>query len=535
MLDMEKRQQFCAAYAMNHSVRQGWGARWMNAHSMSMSHASNFPLGSPTPSETTVFSLASTPSKTCLATAVAKTHMASITYIDNHNQTYRSDSGVRLDLQCAIALHLKPNSLLKTTTVDGGKLFRHFSHPHSLTLHLHTDTDLERKTTTIPVCIVCEAPIKSSSDYYYCPQTRPFCHLYTFHPQCAELPRHIQHPEFNDGSYPLFLFALPPDSNAVCDNCKGEYTIFSYSYPSTSSRKILHPRCVSTFNHTHDYQILYRKLRHYKCHICGKSTTDGFPWFCTICHQFAHKQCAIHQMSKHLHLLHHHASTQTSSSDNKTIQHFSHKQHTLTLYEPQSNSPGEYRVCDGCMRWISTDQSQFYACQRCGFYLHRDCATLPTRLKNSFLDCHELSLVYTPDFVFSCGICLQYCHGFAYRCDKCQYAIDIRCAATFKIPFEHSSHRHPLSDCNRKVEHKCNACGEELKHKCVGCEECNFYLDLRCAHLPIAVRNRFDEHHLILSIFKNATTKVDGKYLQIDGEDKNGDFDSMENTFNNRF
>lgn len=416
---------------------------------------------------------------------------------DPYGSTYITYYGrflMILDLPCAIALHLNPSSLLNTTTPDGGELTRHFTHPHPLSLHLQTHP--LPKITTIPICIVCKNPIKSSSTYYYCPQSQPYCYSYTFHPECAKLPRQILNPHH---PHPLFLFALPWKFNTICVNCQNECTNFLYSCPSCWDSMNLHVYCVSSFKHQHEFQILHRKLREYECQLCFKSATNDFPWFCTICHQFAHKKCAIHQMSKHLR---DQFSIQPSSNKIKTINpnrisHFSHKQHMLTLCEPLP-CPGEYRVCDGCMRCISTDLSQFYACRPCGFYLHRDCATLATRYDNPLLHLHELSMVYTPDFVFSCSVCLQYCHGFAYYCGECHYVIDIRCAA-IKVPFTHSSHLHSLSDYNGNVKHKCKACGEDLKHKqSVGCEECNFYLDLRCAHLPIEVRNRFDEHPLIL-------------------------------------
>ncbi|XP_038897006.1 uncharacterized protein LOC120085191 [Benincasa hispida] len=436
---------------------------------------------------------------------------------------------IKLDLQCAIALTLDPkaNSLLNTTTADGGNLFLHFCHPHQLARHLPTHPD--RKTTTIPVCIVCHGPIKSSSTYYFCPQSQPYCNSYTFHPQCAELPRQILNPDLH--RHPLFLFAMPWKSNTLCVDCKNECTNFFYSCPTCWKSMNLHVNCVSSFKHQHDFQILLRKLRDYDCQLCHKHATNEFPWFCTICHQLAHKKCAIRQMSQHLHR---HSSTQTSSDNvhKNIISHFSHKQHMLTLCEPQplQSCPGrEYKLCEACMQCISTHLSQFYSCQPCGFYLHPECASLPTLYDNTFLHEHKLSMVYTPDFVFSCAVCLQYCHGFAYHCEECHYVIDIRCATTITFPFTHSSHHHPLSDYDRKVKHKCKACGENLMHKnSVGCEECDFYLDLRCAHLPIEVKTRFDEHPLSLIIVIDGEEEESEEEEESDSEEEEESDDEEE-------
>lgn len=140
----------------------------------------------------------------------------------------------------------------------------------------------------------------------------------------------------------------------------------------------------------------------------------------------------------------------------------------------------------------------FFGCRKCDLYLHRACAK--RQHTKCSLHSHELKRVYLPHFLFFCCVCLQYCHGSAYHCEKCNYTIDTRCAA-IKFRFKHPSHyQHPLFLHNDKRKHKCKGCGEGLKNKLVfGCEDCEFYLDARCANLPLAVRNRFDEHPLYLT------------------------------------
>ncbi|XP_022155419.1 uncharacterized protein LOC111022535 [Momordica charantia] len=403
-----------------------------------------------------------------------------------------------IDLQCAI-VDTKASGLQQ---IPGGTgQYRHFAHPHPLTFQQQQQR-IHKKV----VCLVCQLLITSgSTSTYFCARSDSY-----FHKQCAELHREILNLDFHEHS--LFLFPRPI-KKSFCYSCTNECTKFLYSCPSCDFN--LHVACLSSFKHQHDFTN-FRKLFPYDCQLCGRPGGDEFPWYCSICQLFAHKKCATLKMSEYDDD-HHHPSTHSSSHDsdigalvekeNGVLAHFSHE-HDLTLCSSEDMD----RICDGCMQYIS-NQSQSYGCSKCGFHLHQECARLPRRHKNSSLHEHELSMIYIPNVVFSCAVCVQYCHGFAYHCAKCHYAIDIRCAA-ITIPFTHSSHLHPLFPHNGKKGHKCQGCGEGLQYKqAFGCDGCKFYLDARCAHLPTIVRNRFDEHPLILT-FVNVPLAVGKLYYE---------------------
>uniref|UniRef100_A0A9I9CHW5 Phorbol-ester/DAG-type domain-containing protein n=1 Tax=Cucumis melo TaxID=3656 RepID=A0A9I9CHW5_CUCME len=454
-----------------------------------------------------------------------------------------------IDLQCLIA-DTKATGLTK---IPGGDQFHHFTHPHPLTfLQQHWGKN------RIVVCSVCQLRIKSGSDSistYFCSQ----CDSH-FHQQCAELSREIINLRYHQ--HPLFLFARSFESNILCNNCRNICFNFFYSCPPCKFN--LHVSCLPSFHHQHDFIKLHKAFP-YKCQICGKNSESAVPWFCSICHLFAHKSCAEQPTILHTFDHRHPLSLTFSGHCNickicngkinmsfaryvcricsydahlncaksrekkemdgillteeevgvgmNKILHFSHK-HELILRPGEDN-----RVCNGCMQLIVTE---YYGCSKCRFYLHEECARFTSRYKKLLFHSHKLNMVYIPDFIFSCSVCLQYCQGFAYNCQECSYAIDIRCAA-ITFPFSHSSHKHhPLFHYRDKGKHKCGGCGEGLKNKFVfGCDDCNFYLDAKCANLPLAVRNRFDEHPLSLTFVNKDEEGDDEHYCDI-CEEKRG-------------
>ncbi|KAL0553468.1 hypothetical protein IC582_007363 [Cucumis melo] len=454
-----------------------------------------------------------------------------------------SRCGFQIDVKCAIA-DTKASGLRWMT----GNQFRHFSHPHTLTLQ----REQNRETDEID-CLVCGLLIKSGSSYYFC----YFCDSY-FHQQCAELPREMLNSDFHE--HPLFL--LPSSSpQTICNSCKNDCGEFVYNCSLCEFN--LHIACLQSFKHKHSF-TQYRNRTQFVCRACGEKG-NGFSWYCIICHLSVHKKCAKMPLTLRIfgHRLHdlsltyfrdavdfvgnkidckicgekirtkyaaygcykyncnyfvHLDCARTQSIDfNSTvdvldstndenvkieisgseIQHFIHH-HSLNLYSPEEEL-GQDRVCDGCMKRLS-DPS--YGCEECDFFVHKECLELP-RKKRNFLHQHSLHLISIPNFVFQCQACLKYFNGFAYHCKTCLSTFDTRCTS-IKIPFKHPAHQHPLSLDRTNEDHKCEGCGEGVKHKVAfRCVDCNFHLDAGCATLPLGVRYRFDPHPLDLTFLEN--------------------------------
>ncbi|XP_038904483.1 uncharacterized protein LOC120090853 [Benincasa hispida] len=461
--------------------------------------------------------------------------------------------GFHIDLQCLIA-KTKASGLCE---MPNGK-FRHFAHPHPLTTLNQDQQRLilqRRKYTKIIVCVVCQLPITSGSDNSTTDSDILFCSHCDlhFHHHCANLPREIEDPKYHQHS--LFLFPRSFVNKTFCSSCSNERAEFFYTCPSCDFN--LHVACLRSFKHQHEF-INLRKILPFQCQACGK-LEKGFPWFCSICHVFIHKKCAESASSLKT-SEHRHSLTLTFSlnpeyvtnyrckicgknikkscaayvcyqceskyithldcaknrkidnnlpreavdepiniekkinQENGMILHFSHSDKLILC-------SGEGRLCDGCMRCISTP-SISYGCLMCSFFLHEECAKLP-RNRNCLFHPHLLRIIYIPDFVWSCSVCFKNFHGFAYQCTEgCHFIVDIGCVG-ITIPFTHPSHNHPLFIDRTNKKQTCGACGESVENKeAFRCVECNFYLDATCATLPLKVRFRFDMHPLNLT-FKN--------------------------------
>ncbi|KAL0553472.1 hypothetical protein IC582_007367 [Cucumis melo] len=443
----------------------------------------------------------------------------------------------QIDIKCVLT-DTKSSGLRRIS----GDQFRHFSHPHPLTLQLEEN----RKNNRV-VCFVCDLLIKSTPSYF-CSQ----CDTH-FHQECAELPREFYDVRFHQ--HPLFLLPNLSFANFLCDSCNNNCRKFVYSCPHPRHCRFnLHVACLQSFNHEHNFTAFRNAMDSFDCRICGKKG-NGFPWFCEICHVLAHRKCAkspstLRTVGHHLHDLTltyfrenvrnqnryckicgeklemkfagygcyecnyftHLDCAETQRFDlqstpivDSTMDHYSSNDehdneiqcsvHSHNLNLTMGIKRKGDRICDGCLKGLL---SSSYGCQQCDFYVHKECAKLP-KIKTHFLHQHLLTLISIPNFIFHCEACREYFHGFAYHCKICLSTFDIRCTS-IKIPFKHPGHQHPLSLDRTNEEHNCEACGEGVKNRVsFRCVRCNFYLDAKCATLPLTVRYRFDAHPLNLT------------------------------------
>ncbi|XP_038704731.1 uncharacterized protein LOC120000677 [Tripterygium wilfordii] len=130
------------------------------------------------------------------------------------------------------------------------------------------------------------------------------------------------------------------------------------------------------------------------------------------------------------------------------------------------NETADDKRCDGCILLISS--SPLYKCEECDFTLHKSCIELPRQIKHR-LHQHNLALlpkassldpIFRPllekypdtllptgsvvNGIFRCSACHEWCHGFSYCCEYCDFKIDLRCAS---IPyrFKHDGHDHLIN------------------------------------------------------------------------------------------
>lgn len=194
-------------------------------------------------------------------------------------------------------------------------------------------------------------------------------------------------------------------------------------------------------------------------------------------------------------------------NDDHTITHFAHE-HNMSLNK-DGVSLEENILCGACVCPIGSDT--FYNCSDCSFILHETCANLPKK-KRHFISPKPLSLLLNRDNPegFCSACCQRFCEGFMYTDGRKTY--ELLCSS-ITMPFIHGSHPHPLLYLGKDVFghfKSCQGCNKLGSTVVIGCIKCDFFLDFRCATLPLTViRHRYDDHPLTLCYGEEATS---GKY-----------------------
>jgi hypothetical protein len=306
-----------------------------------------------------------------------------------------------------------------------------------------------------------------------------------------------------------------------CDGCNTE-VLWGFIYHCSDCNFSLESKCASlpltiqSEIHAHPLTLVRRSLS-FTCDACGKHG-KGMVYLCAICPFLVHLQCSSYPLLpkqiRHGHPPKLPNSLQDTfpiestsmlscedpgldeSIDSLTyvvkkskmgddnieiaveIKHFSHE-HDMNLIDEELE---KQEKCDGCLWPI---EPPFYTCTQCRFFLHKSCVELP-RKKSHPLHRHPLTLLPEPPYVpsFSCYACGRDCNGFVYRCDKCNFDLDVQCSL-ISDTFRHECHFHQLFISCASYSGKCNSCDSKGQMLRCGCE---FNLDFKCATLPPTVR-----------------------------------------------
>jgi hypothetical protein len=129
------------------------------------------------------------------------------------------------------------------------------------------------------------------------------------------------------------------------------------------------------------------------------------------------------------------------------IQHFSHEEHPLMFVEEFENDEKiQVIVCSGCDKSVC---GPTYKCSHCNFFLHKSCAELPREIHHPLHPYHTLSI--RAPARNSCDACRKSCERcFFYRCNRCDFDIDIECASSWLTntkASKHFSHNQSLDEC----------------------------------------------------------------------------------------
>jgi hypothetical protein len=94
-----------------------------------------------------------------------------------------------------------------------------------------------------------------------------------------------------------------------------------------------------------------------------------------------------------------------------------------------------------------------------------------------------------------CNACYYITNGFTYRCDVCNFDLDVPCSLLSDM-LTHVGHEHPLILSSTTNAEECSACNS--KGKIFRCTKCEFTLDFGCATLPHTVGYKQHEHPFTL-------------------------------------
>lgn len=346
--------------------------------------------------------------------------------------------------------------------------------------------------------------------------------------------------------HPLILSEERDDKDGICFGCRKPIS----SHPAYICKPcsfFLHKTCAEQpqeIKHLVDSQhtLLLHKAPPYtnkkscSCNVC-RERWDYFTYHCSICDIDVCMCCALEE---------------------RKIMHDSHEHELMLLRRPA------IFFCNACG---TEAKDSSYVCANCDFWIHKNCASLPSTTRHPRHD-HLLVLGYSlPDALrrsdYLCQICDEKMHPpyWIYQCPDCRYAAHVKCATSLTeeslssvegdteakenpgqslVPLpvtdvstdlittfvkqicsidiqnaagiNHPSHdEHPLflSAVQNHNETKnnilCNCCIEPIQEEFYTCASCSYFLHLCCAALPEKLQQHtgHPEHPLFLGRFPN--------------------------------
>ncbi|XP_052880564.1 uncharacterized protein LOC108462591 [Gossypium arboreum] len=241
-----------------------------------------------------------------------------------------------------------------------------------------------------------------------------------------------------------------------------------------------------------------------------------------------------------------------------------HQHHLLYGYYEEREA-----LCDQCNKHI---YDRAFTCEICKFWLHAECALqqLPFKISHPSHSQHPLRLIYKDNHP-CCNGCSGLSRNWLYRCQPCDFNLDLSCASSTTIPtqidkkinhfchhhtltqfnyrkikddhgstsslvggkgtsigklmeqaernaeskIEYFDHEHPL--CFKKVVEQnesaiCKACFLEISDEAYACKSCEYYIHKTCTNLPWEVLHPLHPQHSLklLSEFTEKIFSCDG-------------------------
>ncbi|MFQ6650736.1 hypothetical protein Gotur_022281, partial [Gossypium turneri] len=240
--------------------------------------------------------------------------------------------------------------------------------------------------------------------------------------------------EYFDHEHPLcFKKVAEQNGSAICKACFLE--ISDEAYACKSCKYYIHKTCTNLPwevlhpLHPHHSLKLLSEVRGkvFSCDGC-REVTAGFAYACSMCGFMLDVKCALLRA-----------------------------------------------LCDKCNKHM---YDRAFTCEICKFWLHPECALISHPSHSQ----HPLQLIYE-DKHCCCNGCSGLSRNWLYRCQRCDFNLDLSCASSTTIPtpidkeINHFCHHHTLTQFNyRKVSKyhpSCFWCVKLLSGACYVCLQCD--------------------------------------------------------------
>lgn len=194
--------------------------------------------------------------------------------------------------------------------------------------------------------------------------------------------------------------------------------------------------------------------------------------------------------------------------------HFSHD-HPLTQWHMKEKD--EELKCYGCDIPV---EGPVYGCKDCKFHLHKSCAELPEEFQHPYHRDHPLvlRLAWREHF---CHFCCSPICGFNLCCDDCDFYLDARCASVYSNQqfaarmWEDGGHVFCLKKTEPKTMYPCDACNnfddDTYLYECA-LPACPRIIHFRCAPFPLPESIKHKRHLHALNLTPSYVEDDSGEY-----------------------
>jgi hypothetical protein len=156
------------------------------------------------------------------------------------------------------------------------------------------------------------------------------------------------------------------------------------------------------------------------------------------------------------------------------------------LTEELKNDGKEGVVCLVCEEQA---EGPGYKCSasECNFRFHKSCAQLPRQMHHPSHANHVLILELPRLYSSHCNVCGKWCRrSLFYRCNECNFNIDITCATRTLITTEDC--QHAFVPFLKKIHFTCEACGRQGTDFASLCTICRLFIHSICAGFSRTIR-----------------------------------------------